>query len=528
MLGWIKGSSSSHPLDRKDAKGVLSGDIARLDAVAALDQLAAHLNDIKTTEDLRPKRAFEIVELIDRTGAPIQRKLGHEYLAGRENLTKFRENRLWSATFVYHKELADGYRLCLAEYQMGAKGAPALKSVLPEIACRAIRACAVQMKWLLLRHGPIEQRLWQEIGSIYRLAKTLGFATTETKVTAQVKSTVERELLRTAMLAVSSPDSLLPVQIEIADRVIDRLSASFRLQARPSPGIFYVLDLTGSRAPGRLSAIPSAESETCCFGPGDAFGKLEGAVRFIDQHKTPPSDLALGEGFETDALHGTLIHLLRYWSPAPVERREARRRHTEPITVVHDFDEVLAAVAGLFVESPYVSNEEEWLIENESEGGFGAFVEHMHGAWLRVGKLIAIRRDEGTVWGAGVVRRISMDEKRNRYVGIEMLAHGGTAVTIMADALSARGSAVPARGEVCVLLPSSVVNSGEALLLMRPGLFSPAERLLMSVYDRKYSLRPLRIAQQSAEFDLGCYQITQQHHNRSSVTQTREPTESPL
>ena len=528
MLGWIKGTSSNHPLDRKDAKGLLAGDIARLDPVAALGQLAAYLNDIKTTEALRPMRIFEIIDLIDRTGTPIQRKLGYEYLAGRENLTKFHENRLWSAAFVYHKELSDGYRLCLAEYQMGAKGAPALKSMLPEIACRAIRACAAQVKWLLFRHGPIEQRLWQEIGGIYRLAETLGFARTESKVTAQIKSTVERELLRAAMLAVSSPDALVPVQIEIADRIIDRLSASFRLQARPSPGTFYVFDLASSRAPGRLSAIPASDSETCCFGPGEAFGKLEGAVRFIDQHKASPSNLAIGEGFETDVIHATLIHLLRYWSPAPAERRDPRRRHTEPITVVHDFDEVLAAVAGLFVESPYVSNEEEWLIENESEGGFGAFVEHTQGAWLSVGKLIAIRRDEGTSWGAGVVRRISMDEKRNRYVGIEILAHGGTAVTIVADALSARGSAIPARGEVCVLLPSSVVNSGEALLLMRAGLFSPAARILMSVYDRKYSLRPLRIAQQSAEFDLGCYRITGQPLNTSKVAQAREARESSL
>jgi len=528
MLGWVKGSSSNHPLDRKDAKAVLADDVARLNPVAALDVLAGYLSDIKTTEGLRPRRIFEIVDLIDRTGTPLQRKLGYEYLAGRENLTKFRENRLWSATFTYYKELADGYRLCLAEYQMGAGGASALKGILPDIACHAIRACAAQMKWLLFRHGPIEQRLWQEIGSIYRLAQTLGFARTEGKVAAHVKSTAERELLRAAMLAVSSPDALVPVQIEIADRIIDRLSGGFRLAARPASGIFYVLDLTGSRAPGRLSAIPVTDSETGCFGPGDAFGKLEGAVRFMDQHKAPPQDLVVGEGFETDAIHATLIHLLRYWSPAPPERRDARRRHTEPITVVHDFDEVLAAVAGLFVESPYISNEEEWLIENESEGGFGAFVEHTQGAWLSVGKLIAIRRDEGTAWGAGVVRRISMDEKRNRYVGIEMLAHGGTAVTITADALSARGSAIPARGEVCVLLPSSVANSGEALLLMRAGLFSPAERLLMSVYDRKYSLRPLKIVQQSAEFDLGCYRITQLVHHKSNVARARDASESSL
>jgi hypothetical protein len=516
MLGWIKSESSYHPLDRKDAKDILSGDVAKLSAVAALDQLALYLNDLKTTENLRPKRVFAIIDLIDRAGTSIQRKLNDDYLAEREGLTKFRENRLWSAVFVYHKELADGYRLCLAEYQVGAGGAPALKRLLPQIACRALRACATQMKWILLRHGPIEQRLWQEVVDIYRLSEKLGFAQTECSMTPQVKSTVETELLRAAMLAVSSPDALTPVQIEIAERIIEKVSASFRLSSRPSSGIFYVLDLSGRRAPSRLSPNLVFDSDTRCFGPADAFGKIEDAMRFMDRQKRLPQSIAIPEGFDINVIYATLTHLVRYWAPVASQRRDTRRRHTERVTVVHDFDEVLAAVGGLFVESAYVSNEEEWLIENESDGGFGAFAEHPQGAWLGVGKLIAIRRDEGASWNAGIVRRVSMDEKHNRYVGIEILAHGGTAVTIMAEALSARGSAISAHGEVCVLLPSSVVNSGETLLLMRAGLFSPTERLLMSVYDRKYSLRPLRIAQQSVEFDLGYYQIVEQFRGRRS------------
>jgi len=47
----------------------------------------------------------------------------------------------------------------------------------------------------------------------------------------------------------------------------------------------------------------------------------------------------------------------------------------------------------------------------------------------------------------------------------------------------------------------------------------------MSVYDRKYSLRPLRIVQQSAEFDLGCYRITEQPR-RSNISQACEASES--
>jgi hypothetical protein len=111
-----------------------------------------------------------------------------------------------------------------------------------------------------------------------------------------------------------------------------------------------------------------------------------------------------------------------------------------------------------------------------------------------------------------------MDEEGSRYVGIEVLAHGGTAVTIMAASMSARGSSIPPQGEVCVLLPSSTLKTGEALLLMRPEFFSHSRGLLMSVYDRKYSLSPLGMVEHSAEFDLGRYRIVEHLDQSSKVT----------
>ena len=154
---------------------------------------------------------------------------------------------------------------------------------------------------------------------------------------------------------------------------------------------------------------------------------------------------------------------------------------------------------------------------NTNESGFGAFVQNPQGAWLRVGTLIGIRREEGAAWSAGIVRRVSVDEKGNRYVGIELLAQGGTAVTILAASLSAKGSSISAQGELCVLLPSSTTQTGEAVLLMRSGLFSHSRSLLMSVYDRRYSLAPLGMVEQSAEFDLGRYRIVEQVDESSSV-----------
>jgi hypothetical protein len=517
MLSWIKGGTSDHPLDSQDARDSLQADLARMSPVMALSQLATYLNDVKTAKNLRPARALEIIDLLDRMGGPLQRKLTRDHLAPREPLTKFHENRIWTAVYTYARELADVYRLCLAQYQVGAAGSAVLKRRLPQITCRALRACATQLKWMLLRYGPVEQRLWQELCGLYRLSESLGFAQVNCAMYPQIDSTPEREFLRAAVLAVSSPDGLTPLQIDIAERVIEKVAHGFRVNQRPSSGISYVVELSGEHGPGRLSTNLKLTQDLRCFGPAGAAAEIERAVQFMDQHRASPPDLAIGEDLNVSAVHATLTHLQRYWSAVLPERRDRRRRQLERVSVVHEFEEVVAAVGGLFLESPFVSNEEEWNIENESESGFGAFVQSPQGAWLEIGTLIAIRRDEGAAWSAAIVRRVSMDEAGNRYVGIEILAHGGTAVTIMAASLSARGSAIPPQGEICVLLPSSTVNTGEALLLMRPEFFSHSRSLLMSVYDRRYCLSPLGMVEHRAEFDLGRYRIVEHMEESAKV-----------
>jgi hypothetical protein len=219
--------------------------------------------------------------------------LTRDHLAPREPLTKFHENRIWTAVYTYARELADVYRLCLAQYQVGAAGSAVLKRRLPQITCRALRACATQLKWMLLRYGPVEQRLWQELCGLYRLSESLGFAQVNCAMYPQIDSTPEREFLRAAVLAASSPDGLTPLQIDIAERVIEKVAHGFRVNQRPSSGISYVVELSGEHGPGRLSTNLKLTQDLRCFGPAGAAAEIERAVQFMDQHRASPPDLAI-------------------------------------------------------------------------------------------------------------------------------------------------------------------------------------------------------------------------------------------
>jgi hypothetical protein len=512
MLSWIRRGRSDHPLDDKDAPKILQEELTGKDPIPALEHLSSYLDAVKTADNLKPGRALEIVDLLDRTGLAAQRQLNQAFVDDAQQLTRFQQARLWTSVYAYWTQLAEGYRFCLAKYEVGAVGSAALTPQLPRIISRAMRACAGQLKWSLLRYGPVEAQVWHDLGALYVLAEALQLTQTRLSVYRGGKgeSSPEREMLRALMLAVSAPDGLLPAQIEIADRVIAALAGSFRIASRPSRAVHYIFHVSGEHAPGRLPANTRLVPGMRFFGPGDAALQLEQTIHSLAANEELPPDFALGRDYDSGLVEVTLRHLLRYWGAKPPERKQRRRRHVERVSVVHDYEEVVANVGGLFFESPFVSNEEEWVVENESEGGFGAFVSQPNGAWLKVGSLIGIRREDGVSWGAAIVRRVTLDDSGNRHTGIEVLARGGAAVTILAASVSAKDSLIPPEGELCILLPSAAVQTGEATLLMRPGLFLPARRLLMRAYDRQYLLIPVALARSGEEFDVGRYRILKQ------------------
>jgi hypothetical protein len=511
MLRWIRGAASDHPLDDKDEARQLLSDLAEKGPFRALEELAGYLDAVKTAEKLKPIRAFEIVELLDRSARPYQRRLNLEYVTGAQRLTKFQQHRIAATNYAFQTQLAEGYRYCLAKFEIGAVGAPALKPALPKIAARALRACGAQLKWALLRYGPVDRQIWENLARLYTAAEALGFAPWLLNLYRGEKreTTAEREFLRPLLLAISSPDSLLPIQIELADRVIAHCSDAFVISPEPGKELHYVSDLAAAFPPGRISPRITVTPQTRFFGPGEAMKRIARYSAEIERTGEVPQELNLGLEVEPAVALAMLQHLARYWSANLPERKETRRRRTEHVTVVHEFGEVVANAGGLFFESPFVSNDEEWIVENESPGGFGAFVPKHLGAWLRVGGLIAVRREEGVAWGVGIIRRVMGDEQGNRYVGIQMLATGGAAVTVFPTNLTVVGTDLSPDGELCVLLPSSAIQTGQCTLLLRPGLFSTKQNLEMHAYDRQYLLTPIALVEKGDDFEIGRFRIVE-------------------
>jgi hypothetical protein len=509
MLAWIKGFKSDHPLDDKEGGHLLLEGLQGKDSVTALEELSSYLDQVKTAQGLAPQRAYEIVDLLDRTGRSHYRKLNQLYVSETHRLTKFQQSRTAGAVGTFCQQLGDGYRLCLAKYEVGALGAGALRQHLPRITSRALRAYGGQLKWSLLHYGPSERRIWEGLGQLYVAGQSLGFLSEPLTLYrgSAAQTSTQQELLKVLMLAVSAPDGLLPIQVDIAERLITRCAPNLACSRQAADRLHYIFDLASGQPPGRLARISGLPASTLYFGPGAAARQVQELIEFVERNDTVPADFPLGSEHSVDRVEQTLRHLARYWSRDLPERKQRRRRHVETVSVVHEFEEVVANAGGLFLESPFVSNEEDWTIEDESEGGFGAVVREPQGQWVRVGQIIGIRRDEGVTWAVGVVRRVSSDEEGNRRIGVQVLSSGGAAVTVLPAKLADRDDDTPPDGEICVLLSSCSMKTGEAMLLMRPGLFRRGRPLEMRAYDRSYLLSPLGLADKGEDFEVVRFRI---------------------
>lgn len=509
MLGWIK-NRSDHPLaDEKGAKEFLS-ELPAQDPYKTLEEIAFWLDGTRTAEGLKPQRVFEIIDLLDLTAKPHQRKLSQEYLAGGVRLQKFQEQRIWATVVEFWRQLGAAYEFCLAQTLPGVAGSGALKPMAPTIAARALRALTLELKWALLRYGPIDPTLWGRLGALYAQAETSGFALKACAVYpgAHGATTVQREYLKALMLTMSATDSLLPRKLEVAERIVAQYAEQFVMQRQPAKGCHCTVDLQAAKPPARMIAQVTPAPSLRYFGPGAAAEAVDQVIHSITQTGMIPSSVNLGGTYEPSFVVEVMRHLARHWAAVPPARKQERKQTFARIHVVHDFDDVVAIIAGESKDLDFQQNIETWTVENESEGGYGAVIPDSATDWLQVGTLLGIKLADGNAWGVGIVRRLTNGANNHRYVGIQTVAKGGARVKVFPAELKAG----PAAGVDAVLLPSSAADSmgtGELNLLMRMGTFSPKQSLQMRAYERDYLLVPKQLLEGGQDFDMAKFRVLQ-------------------
>lgn len=499
MLKLFGAGRSDHPLaDMKEARRVVA-ELPGADPAKALHEIADWIASVRGEETFRAEHRAALVQLFDEAAQAPMRKLAREYLSS-DRLSKQREHHLWTTIFNYCRQSASAFVSTLESYVGGQKGTEALKSFAPVFAVRGLRAVAAQLKWLHVRYGPLDESLWAMANRVYAIADAKGLTRQRVAPYPAVpgESTPEHEYLRTVMFEACSPHSLLPLEIELAERLIAQFSPLFSMTPQQEAESAYWIDIARPEAPSRIQRPPAQASIGLrYFSGGQAFVEIERLAQSIRATREIPADLNLGGAYPSDVVLHVLDHLQMHWSSRLPERRHQRHRVKSRLTVAYGFDGALDALDPETSLTFDGSNRESWIVENVSAGGFGALIPQVKGDWLRIGGLVALQPEGGDNWLLGIIRRLSRPTLHQAQVGIQTLARSARPVDMkvqIGDALSIDSE----RGMIVAGQPGDT----EIQLLVRHGVHESGQRFVIEGAGSRTVLLPVAPAERGADFEL--------------------------
>jgi len=509
VLNWFATQKVDHPLaEAKQSRRVVE-DLPR-DTHKALTEILFWIDSVNGTDGFRLDRRVELIEELDQAAKLHIRKLAQDYLQLRQQ--KFQEHRVWTAQAEFWRLLGAGYLRCIEGFQADAAGASAIKAKLPVIVCRAFLAMGQQLKWLLLRYGPVAPEVWESLGRLYAFAEARQIVDKSVPLSdgAMAATNARTEFLKTLMLGASSTESLLPQQIEIAERSIALFAAHYQLEPSESERTTCLFDLAMRRPPVRLQGAMADRGPAVRYlGAGAAYEEMRRLLEVLLIEGVLPSDKNLGGDYESRAIADVWRHLLQYWAPRPPERGSERHAINARLTIVHGFQsltELLATPVNdtLDMSLAALNAIESWVVENASDGGFGAVVPATGSDWLQVGALIGLKVEGEKHWGVGVIRRMLRDGEQNRRVGIQCLSKHIVMLRIAPHGPITAGNAVRENDAALLLTPKPDADQ-RVRVMQAPATYSSGQTLAMRVHGYTFELQPEALVESSDEYDVATF-----------------------
>ncbi len=509
MLGFLTGGKVDHPMaDAKKAREIVAELPA--DPLKALGDITNWLDSLRETKSFKTDQLFDNIDLLDGAAKNFQRKLAQDYFATSRQ-QKFQESRLWTGSYAFWKALSDAYLECVSRFESGQTGGTAFRKNLPVIVARTLRALTLQLKWILVRYGPVDPRVWSDIGRLYQFAEASGFAGNAIAIYpgSHGGGSVRQEFLKSVMLSISSTDGLSPMRQELAERAVAHFSAGFRIAQQPGPGCGYCFDIAGGKPPFRVVGDKALPPTARFFGAGDALGELQRVEAVIRETGAIPSAVHLGGSYDNETVLPVLRHLISYWSDDAPARNTQRRQTATRMTVLHGMAEILQTLDPVHsdeLDFSSGSSAESWIVENVSDGGCGAIIPAAKSDWVRVGALIGVKTETSQHWGIGIIRRVTRDEHQQRRVGVQVLSKLAIPVRVGKSA-GAFAGAPPQPTDSGLLLSTTPDGNGEVGVVLRDGIFSSRDSLDMVVNSKNYLLMPSCLAEGGEDFDWAKFKV---------------------
>lgn len=501
-LGGMWGGKSDHPLaNPREMRKILS-ELPKDNAFKAQDEITGWLESLAGIDDFPVGRLYDVAQALEEAAYPHLKRLSREYFQA-ARLSRSEEKRLWSINYGFWRLLSAAYARCLggAVDKPGAGELPS--SLVPALCVRLIAALGAVLKWEQFHYGPMRAELWRPLGQALLAAEAADAAEKPVPLIGKAGMTSPViEYQKVMVFQAASLGSLLPLEIEIAERLIAHFLGGFVFTRSVLIDSVYWSDLQLAQPPLRLARMPACATPTQRFiKPAGAHQEMLALLDVLERGGDVPAELDLGGQYQPKLVARVLNHLTSYLAPVPPQRKHDRHRVMHRMSVLHGLVNAFVVFSGEFGGRPAGLPIESWVVENVSRGGFGAVLGDVPGEWVRVGALIAMQPEGGDNWLIGVVRRYHRESENEARIGIEALSRQANAQEVHVRSASSYGAA--ATTPVLLLLDGN--EAGQLRVILPYGSFSPRESLEYVRDGRRFVLDPVLLLEQTADYELARY-----------------------
>jgi hypothetical protein len=445
MLEWIKkntGREPEHPMRDPASAAALLANLRGSDSVTALKELSGWLDSLKDAPGIDEKVRSELLGLIQEAGAAHASALLGRYLVDGADKQVLREVK-WKAMFEYASSATEAVCASAERLLALSKQDASLLGATAAGATRGVRACRTLAKICLVHYRSVPASLWRLAYSVHAGSETAGCAATAVHAHPGEKAvtTVTRELLRLLMLQAGEPDMLPPEQIEIADRVTERVGSDFALRPLGVTDSAFWFNPDADLPPQRaIAQQPAPGAPVRYFGPGTGFEALARLYKQLASINFAEVKV-FGTDFPPHVQIAAIEHLLLFWRPQPPYSPPAHSPVTGELWIVHGHAQICShlgsttkgagslGIAG-GEEAAQVEPPEVWTIRDAGGNEVGAEIPPSSGRWARSGKLVGVTARGRSEWWVGVIRRMHAELRASMRVDIALLSRKPLALSL--------------------------------------------------------------------------------------------------
>lgn len=489
--------------DIKSAQALLD-ELPANDACRALMELTELVGLLMEHAEFKTDHQFNVLTLFDKTAHLYERKLVREYFAPLE-LTKFQENRLWSALEHWSRELAAAYFKLFVDFCNAKKGSSVIREQVPLLVARAVRAMKAQVKFVSAHYGEVDKTIWANLTQLYRHAEQLRYLDTPVSLYPGVagNTTVKHEVGHLLMWYDSGPRALTPLLMHVTERLVSQYRSTINIRSQLAQHSRISFDLNRPGEPMRINLDNTTHPYVRFIDMPEMGTRLEDLMKVLRKNIVP-DDLHLGGNYSAEVVSEAVQYLLNYLAVHPV-RRSVRRMANVNLTVVSGFDRVVERTGALRgPDEPSVC----WVTDEISVGGFSTTMPVKGSEGIGIGSLLGIQPEGVPHWGAAVVRRLLRKDETHMCVGAEILDNRVAGVVL--NYTSVAGEAIESGQPALWLYSRQNESSGEAQLLMKADTFSPGRSLKVMLDGKEYLLIPIALQERGLGYDLAKYRFAVQ------------------